>query len=144
MCIPVLVFLIVLGAFSAEKLLLCSTPTPLVKIRKQMTLRLPQKRQEKLKHKSQWKNKTRTNKQNWSRKERKRNLPAEGAGTSAWNSSVLLFILNHFLTIFMDQASFIQQNSKEFLWIIQSWNPPRLTKHNKSKSQIKRRHTEKE
>lgn len=62
------------------------------------------------------KKKTRTNKQSWLSKERKREretLPAE-VGTSAWNSSVLLFILNHFLTIFMDQASFISQNPKEF------------------------------
>ena len=34
MFIPVLVFLIVLGAFSAEKLLLCSTSTSLVKYQK--------------------------------------------------------------------------------------------------------------
>ena len=71
MFIPVLVFLIMLGAFSAEKLLLCSTSTPLFNIRKQMRLRLSQKRQEKLEHNSQEKKQEQTNKIG-SRKERKK------------------------------------------------------------------------
>lgn len=49
MILPVLVFLIVEGAFSAEKLLLCSTSTPLISLtnqhQKQIETRLSQKRQ---------------------------------------------------------------------------------------------------
>lgn len=84
MFIPVLAFLIVLGAFSAEKLLLCSTSTSLVNKRKQMKITSEETRKFETQLSSK-KQEEQTNKQSWLRKERKKEretLPAE-VGTSA-------------------------------------------------------------